>query len=157
MEKIRVDVAWCENNFSASLGENVPGAVVFTADTFADLQKEAKESLGFHVEGMVADGDDVPRWLVDGDYESEYRFLDATSLLRAYEPFLSLAAISRASGINQHQLSHYGICPKCGEAIDRDFVVCPMCNTQVRNVCPTCHRPLNADWKVCPYCRTHIQ
>jgi RNA polymerase subunit RPABC4/transcription elongation factor Spt4 len=36
-------------------------------------------------------------------------------------------------------------------------VVCPMCNTQVRNVCPTCHRPLNADWKVCPYCRTRIQ
>jgi predicted RNase H-like HicB family nuclease len=107
MEKIRVDVSWCEKNFSASLGENVHGAVVFTADTFAELQKEAKESLEFHVEGMVADGDDVPQWLVDGDYEFEYRFLDAISLLRAYEPFLSLAAISRASGINQHLLSHY--------------------------------------------------
>ena len=50
-----------------------------------------------------------------------------------------------------------GICPKCGTPIDRDFVVCPVCNTQVRNVCPTCHRPLNAEWKVCPYCRTRIQ
>ncbi len=29
------------------------------------------------------------------------------TVLRAYEPFISLAAISRASGINQHQLSHY--------------------------------------------------
>lgn len=28
-------------------------------------------------------------------------------MLHAYEPYLSLAAISRASGINQHQLSHY--------------------------------------------------
>ena len=56
--------------------------------------------------------------------------------------------------LREHQLSHYGICPKCGAPIDRDFVVCPICNTQVRNVCPTCHRPLNADWKVCPYCRT---
>lgn len=107
MKKVRVDVSWCGNNFSASLGENVLGAVVFTADTFAELQKEAKESLEFHIEGMVADGDDVPQWLVDGDYEFEYKFLDATSLLRAYEPYLSLAAISRASGINQHQLSHY--------------------------------------------------
>ncbi len=53
MEKIRVDVSWCENNFSASLGENVPGAVVFTADTFVELQKEAQESLDFHVEGMI--------------------------------------------------------------------------------------------------------
>lgn len=59
--------------------------------------------------------------------------------------------------LREHQLSHYGICPKCGAPIDRDFVVCPLCNTQVRNVCPTCHRPLNADWKVCPYCRTRIQ
>ena len=59
--------------------------------------------------------------------------------------------------LREHQLSHYGICPKCGAPIDRDFVVCPICNTQVRNVCPTCHRPLNADWKVCPYCRTRIQ
>ena len=58
---------------------------------------------------------------------------------------------------SSYQLSHYGICPKCGSPIDRDFVVCPICNTQVRNVCPTCHRPLNADWKVCPYCRTRIQ
>ena len=59
--------------------------------------------------------------------------------------------------LREHQLSHYGICPKCGTPIDRDFVVCPVCNTHVRNVCPTCHRPLNAEWKVCPYCRTRIQ
>ena len=59
--------------------------------------------------------------------------------------------------LREHQLSHYGVCPKCGAPIDRDFIVCPICNTQVRNVCPTCHRPLNADWKVCPYCRTRIQ
>lgn len=107
MEKVRVDVSWCGSNFSASLGENVPGSVVFTADTFAELQKEARESLEFHVDGMVDDGDDVPQWLADGSYEFEYKFLDAVALLKAYEPYLSLAAISRASGINQHQLSHY--------------------------------------------------
>ena len=26
--------------------------------------------------------------------------------------------------LREHQLSHYGICPKCGAPIDRDFVVC---------------------------------
>ena len=67
------------------------------------------------------------------------------------------AQFGKDIALREHQLSHYGICPKCGAPIDRDFVVCPICNTQVRNVCPTCHRPLNADWKVCPYCRTRIQ
>ena len=107
MEKIRVDVAWCNKNFSASLGENVPGAVVFTADTFSGLQKEARESLEFHVEGMVEDGDDVPQWLVDGDYEFEYNYLDTAALLHAFADDLTLSAISRATGINQRQLSHY--------------------------------------------------
>ena len=107
MEKIRVDVAWCDKNFGASLGENVPGSVVLTAKTYVELLREVPETLRFHVEGMVADGDDVPKWLVDGDYEFEYNLLDVATVLRAYEPFVSLAAISRASGINQHLLSHY--------------------------------------------------
>lgn len=123
MEKIRVDVSWCENNFSASLGKNVPGAVAFTADTFVELQKEARESLEFHVEGMVEDGDEVPEWLVSKEYEFEYKFLDATSLLKAYGPYLSLAAISRASGINQHQLSHYANGLKKARSHQRERIV----------------------------------
>ena len=59
--------------------------------------------------------------------------------------------------LREHELQHYGSCPTCGAHIDRDFIVCPICDTQVRNVCPNCHRPLNADWQVCPYCRTHVR
>ena len=80
--------------------------MVFTARTFAELQKEAKESLEFQ-EGLLEDGVDVPQWLKDGDYEFVYNYQDIFTLLRAYEPYISLAAISRASGINQGQLSHY--------------------------------------------------
>ena len=29
MEKIIVDVAWCDRNYGGSLGSNVPGALVF--------------------------------------------------------------------------------------------------------------------------------
>ena len=53
MEKVIVDVAWCDRNYGGSLGSNVPGAVVFTAPTFEVLQKEAKESLEFHIEGLM--------------------------------------------------------------------------------------------------------
>ena len=68
MEKIIVDVAWCDKNFGGSLGSNVPGAVVFTAPTFEALQKEAKDSLEFHVEGLLENGEEVPEWLKNGDY-----------------------------------------------------------------------------------------
>lgn len=107
MEKIRVDVQWCNKNFGAAFGDNVPGAVVFTADTIERLHKEARETLKFHIEGMVEDGDEVSQWLLDGDYEFEWNYVDTATLLRAVEPFASIASISRASGINQHQLSHY--------------------------------------------------
>lgn len=107
MEKITVNVAWCDKNFGGSFGDNVPGAVVFTARTFAELQQVAKETLDFHVNGMVEDGEAVPDWLRSGDYEFVYSYEDAAALLHAYEPYVSLAAISRASGINQGLLSHY--------------------------------------------------
>lgn len=107
MEKVIVSVGWCDKNFGATFGEEVPGAVVFTAKTFDELQKEAAETLRFHIDGMIEDGDDVPQWLVDGEYEFEYRFEDMASLIQSLVPYTSLAAISRATGINQYQLSHY--------------------------------------------------
>ena len=106
MEKIIVNVSWCNKNFGASLSENVPGAVVITAKSYDELVDEVRETLKFHIEGMLADGDDVPQWLLDGDYELECH-LDAAALLQMCSPYASIAAISRASGINQHQLSHY--------------------------------------------------
>lgn len=104
--KIIVNVSWCNHNFGASLSENVPGAIALTAKTYDELLDEVRQTLNFHIEGMIADGDDVPQWLRNGDYEFEYR-LDAAALLQMCAPYASIAAISRVSGINQHQLSHY--------------------------------------------------
>jgi predicted RNase H-like HicB family nuclease len=106
-EKIIVKVSWCGKNFSASLSENVPGVVLFTAKTFSELQKEARISLDFHLEGMQDDGDAVPQWWLDGEYEFEYEYTDTATLLQVYGEIVSLASISRVSGINQHLLSHY--------------------------------------------------
>ena len=80
--------------------------MVVTAKSYEELVDEVRNTLNFHVEGMVADGDDIPQWLRDGDYEFEYH-LDAAALLQMCSPYASIAAISRVSGINQHQLSHY--------------------------------------------------
>ena len=102
MKSIKVNVAWCDKNF----GDEVPGAVVFTARTFSELKRAARDTLEFHVAGLVEDGVSVPEWLAKGDHEFEYCCADAAALLHVCEPYVSLAAISRASGINQGLLSH---------------------------------------------------
>ncbi len=107
IEKIRVDVLWRENIYSASFGENVPGTVEIEADTFLELQDVVIARLGSHVERMVKDGVEVPQWLRNKTYEFQYRFLDARSLLQAYGQYLSLATISRVSVVNQSLLSLY--------------------------------------------------
>ena len=66
METIKVFVSWCDKNFGATLGDNVPGSVVVTAKTYEELQSALSEALRFHVEGMVEDGDDVADWLKEG-------------------------------------------------------------------------------------------
>lgn len=107
MQKIKVEVEWCEKNFAATLGENVPGTVLVTAKTFSKLKKEVKEALEFHVEGMIEDGDDVPQWLADGEYEFKWVMMDTASLIQSLEGMTTIAAISRATGINERLLSHY--------------------------------------------------
>ena len=107
MKKITVHVSWYEKNFGASLGEEVPGAVVLTAKTFEELQQAVPETLRFHVEGLLEDEDEeVPEWLAKGDYEFEWD-LDTAALLQVCSQYATLAAISRASGVNERQLSHY--------------------------------------------------
>jgi hypothetical protein len=96
MEKIIVEIGWCNRNFGVTFSANVPGAIVVTAKTYDELLKEIPETLKFHVEGMVA----------DGDYEISYH-LDAAALIHSCERYASLAAISRASGVNERLLSHY--------------------------------------------------
>ena len=107
MQKIRVDVDWCEKNFAATLGGNVPGCVLVTAKTYAKLQKEVKDALEFHVQGMLEDGDSVPQWLADGDYEFKWCMVNTAALLQSLEGMTTIAAIARTTGINERLLSHY--------------------------------------------------
>ena len=104
--KLMIDVSWTGKNFCCFWSDDDAGTVVATAKTLSKLKKDFAESLKWHIEGCVADGDALPEYLVIGDYELEYN-LDTAALLRDAETYTTLAAISRASGINQKQLSHY--------------------------------------------------
>lgn len=77
-----------------------------TAKTFQKLKDDFAEAVHLHVQGCVADGDTFPDYLRRGDYEIDYD-MDASALIRNAETFTTMSAISRISGINRKQLSHY--------------------------------------------------
>lgn len=104
--KLKVDVSWTGNNFCCEWHDDEAGTVVATAKTLSKLKEDFEQSLKWHIEGCVEDGDKLPEYLVTGDYELVYE-LDTAALLRDAETYTTMAAISRASGINQKQLSHY--------------------------------------------------
>lgn len=107
MEKIKVKIDWCDKNFGAVTEDEVLGGMVLaTSKSYDGLIKELSDGIRQHVEWMLQNGETVPEWLVAGNYEFDIE-LGIAALLRKCERYTSLAAIARASGINQQQLSHY--------------------------------------------------
>ena len=47
-------------------------------------------------------------------------------------------------------------CPVCRSGIEPDYLVCPVCTTQLKQPCGGCGRPLEALWQACPYCATAV-
>lgn len=106
MERIKVEVSWSGKNYGGGWGHPEVGAIINTGKTLEEFKSEFESALEFHVEGMLADGDTVPQWLIDKDYEIEYD-LKASALLRQAEQYTTMAALSRVTGINQRLLSNY--------------------------------------------------
>ncbi|MGM9846863.1 MAG: CopG family transcriptional regulator [Muribaculaceae bacterium] len=105
-KKLKIDVSWTEKNFCCGWSDEEAGTVVATNKSLKQLKEDFAESLKMHIQGCVEDGDILPEYLVEGNYELEF-VLDAAALLRDAEVYTTMAAISRASGINQKLLSHY--------------------------------------------------
>ena len=45
-------------------------------------------------------------------------------------------------------------CPVCRARSDRDFLVCPVCDTKLRQACRGCGAALETLWRLCPWCET---
>jgi len=58
--------------------------------------------------------------------------------------------------LKQRQLMHYGECGKCGYPVEREYLMCPRCGTQLKNECKRCGHALYPEWQVCPYCCTPV-
>lgn len=122
METIKVEVSWSNKNFSGGWGLPGVGALVVTAKTLDEFKKEFKDALDFHIDSMIEDGDNVPKWLVDQDYIIEFD-LAVSALLREAERFTTMAVISRFTGINQKLLSHYANAVKIPREAQRERIV----------------------------------
>jgi hypothetical protein len=49
------------------------------------------------------------------------------------------------------------LCPVCRSGIDPNYLVCPVCTTQLKDPCRSCSKPLERLWQVCPFCATPVR
>jgi len=47
-------------------------------------------------------------------------------------------------------------CPKCQTVTEPDWLICPICATELRRTCASCSKPLELNWVACPYCATQV-
>ena len=102
MVKVKVQISWLDNYGACS--DDVLGCVA-THKTLEGVKKAYTESLGWHLESMRTDGDEIPKAL-QGEYELEFE-LNVKALLHYFEGTLTRSALARVTGINERQLGHY--------------------------------------------------
>lgn len=124
MEKkeIKVLVSWSGENYNGGFGDPELGVIAVAAPSLEEFKREFEESFEFHIESMKEDGEAVPEYIAGGDYHIVYD-LEATALLKEAEKITTLAAISRATGINQKQLSHYATGKKQPRPSSRERII----------------------------------
>lgn len=48
-------------------------------------------------------------------------------------------------------------CPNCGNHIEANYNVCPICKETLRRKCQDCGKMVDINWKYCPYCKTTLR
>lgn len=119
---LNIEISWSDKNYCCGWGFEGVGAILCTNKTIEGIKRDFEDSLRFHIEAMIEDGESVPEWLAAGDYEIEYT-LSAAALLRDAERFTTMVSISRATGINQKLLSHYANALKIPRPAQRQRIV----------------------------------
>ncbi|MBO7076718.1 MAG: type II toxin-antitoxin system HicB family antitoxin [Bacteroidales bacterium] len=103
MSKIKIIVDYTDNYAACPADDRI--ACVSTGRTLDEVKKSIAEGLRFHIDGMRADGEPIPAEF-EGEWEFEWE-LTARAMLHYTEGLVPKSAISKATGINQQQLTHY--------------------------------------------------
>ena len=96
MEKIIVQIGWCDNYCAAS--DEILGCVA-CSDTIEGIKKEYRSALDFHIKGMLEDGDELPEKLKN-EYELVFE-LDTSAMLHSLDGIVTRKAIAKVTGINE--------------------------------------------------------
>jgi len=105
MEKVKVMIEWSGDNFTAGTGK-INGVVIATGKTLEAVKKKFDSAFKFHIKGSLIDGDSLPEYILKGKYQFDFE-LGASAMLHLVDGLISRSAISKVTGINEKQLSHY--------------------------------------------------
>ena len=112
---LQVKVSWTENNFGCAWYDEQVGSVVATNKSLDSLKKDFKESLELHINGCVADGDNVPEYLVRGDYELNFELIQPRlSTMRYLIQRLLLLVVLLASTNASYRIMQMGLRKRYG-------------------------------------------
>lgn len=103
MSRIKIKIDYTDNYAACPADDRI--ACVSTGRTLDEVKKNIAEALQFHIEGMREDGDAVPEEF-EGEWEFEWE-LTARAMLHYTDGIVPKSALSKATGINQQQLTHY--------------------------------------------------
>lgn len=104
MSKVLINVDWIDHNYGAA-PQNEAIACVATGKTLEEVKKNIVEALYFHIEGMRAHGETVPKEFC-GQWEPVF-VLTTRAQIRYSDNYITRTALARETGINVQQLSHY--------------------------------------------------
>ncbi len=103
MDKAIILVDWDRNYSAAPKDERI--ACIATGRSIEELHINFERSLELHLKGLAQDGTEIPEEFTNG-YELEYR-LSGKAMMHYVDQFVTRKALSRETGINLQQLSHY--------------------------------------------------
>lgn len=104
MGRVIINIDWMDRNFGAA-PQNEDIACVAAGRTLDEVEKAIVEALQFHLEGMRLHGESIPEEFC-GEWEPEF-VLTTRAQIRYSDNYITRKALSRETGINIQQLSHY--------------------------------------------------
>lgn len=122
MKTIEVEVYWSRKNFCCGWSHPDFGAVIATDKSLEGVKLAFESSLASQISEMVDAGESVPEWLSNGQYQVKY-VEQVSALLRNAERYTTMAALSRATGINQKLLNNYASSVKVPREAQRQRII----------------------------------
>ena len=108
MKEVNVNITWNDNCFESTIvTEHGEGLARLFAQNFIEICEMIHEYVDDMIESEIGTEDEELYWYNFPVNGINYRFCDMETMLKACTSYISLAAISRVTGINQTLLSHY--------------------------------------------------